>query len=692
MTRDGKINLYLFIFFTAFYLLSSGDHYTVGNYSTDELIMMVSTYALVDAGLFRFQEIYGQTASKYGIGQTLAAVPFFVIGNAVSKFFPDDKSDIIIGYFLYATNAVIASLLIMAFYGFSRYLRYPAKTAFYSSVVLGLCTICFPYARMFFMHPLTALLLLLMLFHLTKYSRRKLAKDAFLSGLFFALLLLTRIDTIILIIVIIPVFILMGYARHIDSEKNRNFGKYLRDAATFIIPVTISLGAHLIINYLKFGAMKQSGYEGEGFTTTFSFGLYGLLFSPARSIFLYSPPLILCIAGLKRFFSRRPLLSASILSIALIEIFFFAKWHDWHGGLSWGPRYLLPLVPLFMLFINEIFLRFHKFTKLIGFLIIITVLAGLAVQLIGVLTSFSQFNGNIYGMVNEDENQFLFIPQLSGLAGHIHFIRLGMVDSFMNNFTRYFPPVLLVFIIIILAAGIIISIVNLKRLTQFRLSDFMSIKRFAAWTLWDKALVILAILNIILFASIHLIISLNAITRQTQIFYQDGRKVERLSQDVLTCIDESAPDLDKSIENINIMWKGKMRAPLSGDYYFYIKVLGTYLLQIDGTPIMGQKEFKGQITSNKKIHLDQGYHDFQIEYQPSDPKRRLLHLYATFPGFGHYKTLLSNKYIFSREPSAFLRFGLFLDQFKGAFIIVSIIILLFLSIWEEKRKKHNQFY
>lgn len=652
--------------------------------------MMVSTYALVEGGSFTFQEIYGQTASKYGIGQTLAAVPFFVLGKTVARFFPDERNDIIVGYSLYATNAVIAALLIIAFYAFSRYLRYPPKTAFYSSMVLGLCTICFPYARMFFMHPLTALLLLLLVFYLTKYARRKRTKDVFLTGLLFALLLLTRIDTIVIMMVIIPAFILIGCTPHNFSRKYC-LGKYLKDAFILIIPITISLTAHLIINHLKFGSLKQSGYEGEGFTTTFSFGLYGLLFSPARSIFLYSPPLILCIAGLKRFFARRPLLATIIISVAIIEIFFFAKWHDWHGGLSWGPRYLLPLVPLCMLFINEIFLRFQKYSKFIRSLIILSVLAGLIVQMIGVLTSFSQFNGNIYSMVNEDENQFLFIPQLSGIAGNLHFIRLGMIDSFIINFTQYFSPILLIIIITIFTAGILFSLVNLKRLIEFRLSDFIIIKRFAEWTRCDKAFIILAALNIILFIAIQMIISSNAIPRKTQISYSGGRKEEWLSRDILTCIDESVPNIESGIENIHLNWTGIFRAPLSGDYTFYVKVLGKYLLQIDKKPIMGLTEFKGQITFVKKLHLDQGYHDFQMQYQPSDPKRRLLHLYATFPGFGHYKTMLSNKHIFSHEPSAFLRSALFLDQFKVAFVIVSILILLFLSIWGEKRERHDQF-
>jgi len=688
LTCDGKIKLYLFLLFTSFYLLSSGDHYTVVNYSTDELIMMVSTYALVNAGSLRFNEVYGQTASKYGVGQTLVAVPFFIIGDAISKFFPDDKSDIIIGYFLYAVNAVITSLLIAAFYGFSRYLRYPIKTSFYSSAVLGLCTICFPYARMFFMHPLTALLLLFMIFHLTNYARRQNAKDVFLSGLFFALLLLTRIDTLVIIIVIIPYYIIVH--AHPNWSKCGISGRYIKDAIIFFFPVIVAIIAHLIINYLKFGAFRQSGYEGEGFTTTLSFGLYGLLFSPSRSIFLYSPPLILCLMGLVRFFSKRPILSVTILSVAMLQIFFFAKWHDWHGGLSWGPRYLLPLVPLCMLFINEIFLRFQKYSKQFRGLIIFIILAGLIVQLIGVLTSFSQFNGYIFGMVNDDENQFLFIPQLSGIAGHLHFIRLGKIDSFLINFTQYFSPVLLAFVILVFAGGIIISFVNLKRLVKFRFSDFIISRRSKEWRRGDKVFAILALLNIFLFISIYLIISSNSIIRRTQVVYQDARIEERLSKDVLTCIDESKPYNQNDIKSIHISWRGKLRAPLSGDYSFYVKVHGKYLFQIDGAPIMELKEFKGQVTTVKRIRLEKGYHDFCMDYQPYDPCKRLLHLYATFPGFGHYKTLLSNKYIFPKEPPPLIRFGLFLDQFKGIFIIVSILILLYLHVWENKYSQRKE--
>jgi hypothetical protein len=73
-------------------------------------------------------------------------------------------------------------------------------------------------------------------------------------------------------------------------------------------------------------------------------GLRGLLFSPGKSLFLYSPWLLLAVPGSAMFLRRhgRDGLLFSVLP-ALIVLLYSMKL-GWHGG-SWGPRYLLPIVP-----------------------------------------------------------------------------------------------------------------------------------------------------------------------------------------------------------------------------------------------------------------------------------------------------------------------------------------------------------
>ncbi|MBI3970046.1 MAG: hypothetical protein HY332_02045 [Chloroflexi bacterium] len=73
-------------------------------------------------------------------------------------------------------------------------------------------------------------------------------------------------------------------------------------------------------------------------------GLRGLVFSPGRSLFLYSPWLLLALPGAVLFFRRHRATGALVVAYPLVMVLLFAMKLVWHGG-AWGPRYLLPAVP-----------------------------------------------------------------------------------------------------------------------------------------------------------------------------------------------------------------------------------------------------------------------------------------------------------------------------------------------------------
>jgi hypothetical protein len=75
-------------------------------------------------------------------------------------------------------------------------------------------------------------------------------------------------------------------------------------------------------------------------------GVAGLLFSPTRGLFVFSPFLLfLVLAGrsIPRGHEERFLTVAMIAAI-VIQIVVYAK-ADWRGGLSWGPRYMTDFLP-----------------------------------------------------------------------------------------------------------------------------------------------------------------------------------------------------------------------------------------------------------------------------------------------------------------------------------------------------------
>jgi hypothetical protein len=76
-------------------------------------------------------------------------------------------------------------------------------------------------------------------------------------------------------------------------------------------------------------------------------GLFGILLSPGRGLFIYTPIAIFALAAFApaarqlREHHRLVVIAASIFS--LLQIAFIAAWPVWWGGYSWGPRLLTEI-------------------------------------------------------------------------------------------------------------------------------------------------------------------------------------------------------------------------------------------------------------------------------------------------------------------------------------------------------------
>lgn len=83
-------------------------------------------------------------------------------------------------------------------------------------------------------------------------------------------------------------------------------------------------------------------------------GVPGFLVSPFKSVFLFNLPIIFALLLWPRFFKRSPALAISGLSLFVIYILGFGKLVHWGGDWAWGPRYLLPAIPLLALPLVEL--------------------------------------------------------------------------------------------------------------------------------------------------------------------------------------------------------------------------------------------------------------------------------------------------------------------------------------------------
>jgi len=139
-------------------------------------------------------------------------------------------------------------------------------------------------------------------------------------------------------------------------------------AAPLFVPPLVIIVVLAVINNIKFGAPWLSGYHqwrpelitpGSRLTD----GVWGFLFSPRFSMFLYFPLLALALMGFKRFAARYRLQTIVMLAIFLPFLVFLSSLPSWPGEWTYGPRYLLFMLPVLSLpameFAESLIERWH---------------------------------------------------------------------------------------------------------------------------------------------------------------------------------------------------------------------------------------------------------------------------------------------------------------------------------------------
>lgn len=105
-------------------------------------------------------------------------------------------------------------------------------------------------------------------------------------------------------------------------------------------------------NVARFGSPFSTGYELAGreqFSTDPLYGLLGLTVSPYRGLLWFWPAIVAVGFGLPAAWRRAPWLVVTALGVLAVTIATFAGWRMWWGGNAWGPRFMLPALPLLAL-------------------------------------------------------------------------------------------------------------------------------------------------------------------------------------------------------------------------------------------------------------------------------------------------------------------------------------------------------
>ena len=104
-------------------------------------------------------------------------------------------------------------------------------------------------------------------------------------------------------------------------------------------------GAWLAFEYARFGG-PFAGYEGEHFNHPVLDGLWRLTVGPNKGLLVYFPLGLLAAFGLAKLFRRDRAAFAGVAGFCCFVLVSTAAWWSWDGAAGWGPRLLVPILPL----------------------------------------------------------------------------------------------------------------------------------------------------------------------------------------------------------------------------------------------------------------------------------------------------------------------------------------------------------
>jgi hypothetical protein len=293
----------------------------------------------------------GQVFSKKGPALSFLAVPWYLLLHAFSFL------NIQVGQ-LQATllfNAIVTAWTAALLWLTALRLGYRDRTAMLLGLLFGVATIAWPYAKQFFGEPLSALALLTCFYGLLSWRATGRGRWLFLGGIGAG----TAIATVNAHAVLIAVFLLWWLADWMRRARPQPFTalNLLRGLAAFAVPVLVAGVLLVAYNFARFGSPFDTGYHfdsGEGFTTPIWQGLWGLLFSPYRSTFLHTPLFIASAFAFVPFWRRHRSEASVIAAASLALILLYSAWWMWWGGYAWGPRFLVPLTPFWVLLLAPV--------------------------------------------------------------------------------------------------------------------------------------------------------------------------------------------------------------------------------------------------------------------------------------------------------------------------------------------------
>lgn len=485
----SRLAVWIFLSFLVLYIAVTRGHF----WGTEEIAIYHQARSLWERGDLAVAPIRDTVLGRGGeyyahccVGQSVLALPFYGAGKGVRRLLEEGGSQDwvrtiagpVIGdipdrrwggeveiFFVNLFNTFVVAALCAVFFAFSMRLGAAPRWALAATILLGATSYVAGFSTSFLPHPAEALFLLWAFYFLFCDAQAPSRRLRLWAGVAAGVAAFVRV-TAAVAFPTLGLYLLWTVWRR--RKPGCAPGLFLREALLQCLPFAAAVAGGLLltaaVNYLKFESFDPAGGFShlQRFDAPLWLSLYGYLFSPGGSIFLFTPLLLLAPWCLRKFADQRRPETLAILGITVCYLVLCGKSIYWHSQWSFGVRYFVPLVPFLLLPLARWLPEQGPLMKLA---VALLAFLGLWVQILHFAVNVSY----VYWFEKYPDFRpplgYLFIPDASQIPAHWRALLAWdyRVDLWLVNVYRQFGAGRTVAVALPFVCLLVISISRLRR-------------------------------------------------------------------------------------------------------------------------------------------------------------------------------------------------------------------------------------
>ena len=309
-----------------------------------------SVHAIPEGSMAPIRNDKGEMVVKYTCGVAMFQLPFFLAARAYCDARGIDRADI---YNIHYARAVALAGYMAAFLGLfflqkilRRWFSEPVVLLTLISILGGTNLFYYATKEMGMSHAYSFCLFAFLAWQMPRFLERPSWTNAALLGGALGWTVLIRPTNVLVLVFLLGYEI---YSWRQLGERLRFLGRHLPQLAVAAAAAALFFLPQMWYWHEMTGHWIRYSYTDEGFPYWNKPKIAEVLFDPQNGLFLYSPIVLLAVAGLIPAWRQKRLSAPAIAVVFVLGTYIFASWWAWWFGGAFGHRSYVELYALLAL-------------------------------------------------------------------------------------------------------------------------------------------------------------------------------------------------------------------------------------------------------------------------------------------------------------------------------------------------------